>query len=113
MNQDNNKKIIYKRIIYRLEYSKDITLPVFTENPGPTIPVSRNPIECFERYFSDNVIEKIVCETNRYHQQTSNSPDFETSPEAIKAYFGFMILMGICKLPEMRDYWAKRSEEVV
>ena len=24
-----------------------------------------------------------------------------------KGYLGFMILMGICELPEIRDYWAK------
>ena len=31
----------------------------------------------------------------------------ETSVEELKAYFGFMVLMGINQLPEIRDYWAK------
>ena len=49
-------------------------------------------------------------ETNRYYQQTSSPPDFETSAAELKAYFGFMILMGLCQLPKMRDYWAKSEQ---
>ena len=90
--------------------TKQIALPVFTESPGPTIPVSRSPIEMFKTFCSDDLIDNIVLETNRYHQQTSNSPDFETSAEEMNAYLGFMILMGMCRLPEIRDYWAKSDQ---
>ena len=31
---------------------------------------------------------------------------WETDAEGIRAYMGFMILMGINKLPEIRDYWS-------
>ena len=31
----------------------------------------------------------------------------QTSVEELKAYFGFMVLMGINQLPEIRDYWTK------
>lgn len=30
----------------------------------------------------------------------------QTSLEEIKAYLGFMIIMGINRLPEIRDYWS-------
>ena len=31
---------------------------------------------------------------------------WETDANEIRAYMGFMILMGINKLPEIRDYWS-------
>ena len=31
---------------------------------------------------------------------------WSTNAEEIRAYFGFMILMGINRLPEIRDYWS-------
>lgn len=38
----------------------------------------------------------------------SRNPEKEwsTTPEEIRAYFGFIILMGINRLPELRDYWS-------
>ena len=36
-------------------------------------------------------------------------PHWETDSDEIKAYFGFCILMGMNKLPNLYDYWS--SEE--
>ena len=82
----------------------DVTLPSFTEDPGPTVTLLQSSIEIFNIFFSDDLIQLVVRETNRYHQQTSPLTSFETTEEEILAYFGFM--MGINKLPESRDYWA-------
>ena len=53
-------------------------------------------------------MDLIVEETNRYAEQTLQGTDKEWSTDAaeIRAYMGFMILMGINKLPEIRDYWS-------
>ena len=50
----------------------------------------------------------IVNETNRYAKQTLQGTNkvWETDADEIRAYMGFMILMGINKLPEIRDYWS-------
>ena len=41
------------------------------------------------------------------HVACHRATEEETSVEELKAYFGFMVLMGINQLPEIRDYWAK------
>ena len=50
----------------------------------------------------------IVDETNRYAEQLLQGTDkvWSTTKEEIHAYMGFMILMGINHLPEIRDYWS-------
>ena len=50
----------------------------------------------------------IVNETNRYAEQTlqGTNKEWSTNEEEIQAYVGFMILMGINHLPEIRDYWS-------
>ena len=50
----------------------------------------------------------IVDETNRYAEQSLQGTDkvWSTNAEEIRAYMGFMILMGINHLPEIRDYWS-------
>ena len=59
-------------------------------------------------FFDDNLVGLIVDETNRYAQQSLVGTDkvWETNGDEIRAYMGFMILMGINKLPEIRDYWS-------
>ena len=50
----------------------------------------------------------IVNETNRYAKQTLQGTNkvWETDADEIRAHMGFMILMGINKLPEIHDYWS-------
>ena len=55
-------------------------------------------------FFNDTLVDLIVEETNRYAEQTLTGTKKEFTHE-IRAYMGFMILMGINKLPEIRDYW--------
>ena len=50
------------------------------------------------------LVDSIVSETNRYAAQVGK--EWSTTAEEIRAYFGFMILMGVNRLPEIRDYWS-------
>ena len=47
-------------------------------------------------------------ETNRYAEQCLRGKNkvWSTTVEEIRAYMGFTILMGINRLPEIRDYWS-------
>ena len=53
----------------------------------------------------------IVDETNRYAQQSlqGTEKEWSTNAEEIRAYLGIMILMGINRLPEIRDYWSNNE----
>ena len=81
---------------------------------GPLVPISREPLEMFQHFFTDDLLSLIVRETNRYAAQclaaTNNTSTWETNLEEVKAYLGFMVVMGINRLPEIRDYWCTDSK---
>ena len=96
-------------------WSKDptsVTVEPFLGSPGPTRYISDDPMT-FLSFFTGELLMTIVEETNRYaaqfasRQPSSNQREWKTSVDELKVYFGFMILMGINQLPEIRDYWAK------
>ena len=64
----------------------------------------------FSNFFSDEILSLIVRETNRFAAQclatAQRMVTWETNLDELKAYLGFMIVMGINRLPEIRDYWS-------
>ena len=81
----------------------------FTEPVGPKQDLPDSPIGIFSLMFTPDVISHIVRETNRYAAQCLEGTDKEwkTNSEEILAYLGFVVLMGIVREPEVRDYWAQ------
>ena len=81
------------------------TIPV-----GPLVASSRDPLEMFTHFFSHDILSLIVRETNRFAAEclaaANSTATWETTLEEIKAYLGFMIVMGVNRLPEIRDYWS-------
>ena len=81
----------------------------FSGETGPAVPISSDPRELFSLFFDDEVIDLIVRETNMYAQQclVNTTTMWSTTSDEIRAYIGFYLLMGINRLPEIWDYWAK------
>ena len=79
----------------------------FTGTPGPTQSLPQDPLEQFKLFFTDEMLEDIVRETNRYAELCRGDNLWKTNKEEIAAYFGFQILMSIVKEPEIRDYWSR------
>ena len=79
-----------------------------SEQAGPQAQLPSDPLGLFSLFFDDTLVDLIVEETNRYAEQTLQGTDKEWSTDAaeIRAYMGFMILMGINHLSEIRDYWS-------
>ena len=90
-----------------------VTVEPFRGSPRPTGPISDDPLELFSSFFTDELLEAIAHETNRYAarylatHQPDNTPEWHTNVEELKAYLGFMVLMGINELPGIRDYWSR------
>ena len=90
-----------------------MTVEPFRGSPGPTGPISDDPLELFSSFFTDELLEAIAQETNCYAarylatHQPDNTPEWHTNVEELKAYLGFMVLMGINELPEIWDYWSR------
>jgi len=79
----------------------------FSGSPGPAVSIGNDPLQLSSLFFTD-LIPSIVRETNHYASTVlaeQHSPhQWSTTPEEFRAYCGFLILMGINHLPEIRDY---------
>ena len=88
-----------------------VTIAAFTSHVGPTVPIPDTPLEVFELFFTPDLQEKIVVESNRYARQVMGDQRYDSwtkiTREELKAFIGFSILMGINRLPSLDDYWSK------
>ena len=88
-----------------------VTVEPCTMPVGPQVPSSRDPLEMFSHFFDDTLLGMIVHETNLFAAQSlaaaNSNTTWETSIEELRAYLGFMLVMGVNRLPETRDYWSR------
>ena len=75
----------------------------FTSHVGPTVPILDSPVEVFELFFTADLQQKIVDQTNCYAKQVMGDVRYSSwtkiKREELKAFIGFSILMGINRLP--------------
>ena len=75
------------------------------------IPDGTSSLDIFCRFFTDEVWDLLVTETNRYaHNHTSTKPNArvydDVDIDEMKAFIGVLILMGILQLPRLEMYWS-------
>lgn len=64
-----------------------------------------SPLQYFNFFFTDNLIEKICHETHKYSVQLDpNKPFFITKTE-LRKFLGICILMSLVHVPNSRNYW--------
>nr|CAH7730520.1 unnamed protein product [Callosobruchus chinensis] len=72
------------------------------------------PIDVFLCLFPEELIDSVVFHTNLYatQKQTNDGgkPFQPTNREEIKLFLGVNILMGVKKLPSLKDYWSSQEE---
>ncbi|CAJ0600609.1 unnamed protein product [Cylicocyclus nassatus] len=71
----------------------------------------RVPIDFFSLFFSTDMIDPIVVETNRYGHRYGQAKDHSWAPteaEEIRKFVALCLQMGVVKLPILRDYWGSR-----
>ena len=99
--------------VWKKEEPTSYTLP-YSKTPGPTSP-NVTPLsttgDLFCRYFTDQVWDLVMVETNRYANSfVDNNPSArawtDTTVEELKAFVGLLILMGIVRLPRLELYWS-------
>ena len=86
-----------------------VTIDLFTESVGPTVSVPSSLLQAFMLFFTQSLVQLIVDKTNRYVDTCMGREKYakwtKVSIEELKAYLGFMIVMGIVKLPSLYDFW--------
>ena len=75
-----------------------------------------NPIDCYRHFITDEIIDLMVRETNRYAEQYLRSHDISrrskyrewkaTTHEEMLKFFGIIIEMGLVQMPQMNHYWS-------
>ena len=84
----------------------------YREIPGSTVPFddNTNAVSLFCRYFTDEVWNLLVTETNHYAQANlSSMPNArkwtDVTTEEMRAFIEITFLMGIIQLPRLDMYW--------
>ena len=73
------------------------------------------PIDYFRKFFDDQMVARIVNETNLYSTQCNvNRGSISTCPEEIEHFLGILLQMCIVQMPRYRMYWqsSTRYEQV-
>ena len=75
-----------------------------------------NIIDCYRHFITDEIIDLIVRETNRYAQQYLQNHEFSrrsifhqwkpTTNEEMFKFFGIIIEMGLVQMPKLKYYWS-------
>ena len=103
LSSPSNTKIIIYLITEWSTQAHPVVITPCTQQAEPRVPLPQDPLGLFSLFCDDSLVQMIVDETNRYAEQVLQGTDkvWSTSTEEIRAYMGFMILMGINHLPEI------------
>jgi len=75
-----------------------------------------NPIDCYRHFITDEIIDLMVRETNRYAEQYSQTHEISrrskfrqwksTNNQEMWKFFGIIIEMGLVQMPKLKYYWS-------
>ena len=85
---------------------------------GPIIPCDcETPLQLFKLFFTDELVTKIVVETNKYANDRLENTTvskfsmwkdwMEVTAEEMRAFLGVIINMGLLYLPDIKEYFSK------
>ncbi|CAF0828922.1 unnamed protein product [Didymodactylos carnosus] len=75
---------------------------------------SIDPIDIFNKFFTTDIIDMIVTQTNVYGEKKSlakGSPNNwqKVNENNIRCFLGVLIIMGLHRVPRLRDYWSRNK----
>ena len=122
LDSDNDAEDVQNGKQWSLNGRRRIRLP-FTINSGIKVEIKNplDPLEVFEIFFNDDLINTIVTETNCYSSQfleenfsqlkaRSLSKEWvETDHDEIRVFLALILLQGVCHKPELQQYFSKRA----
>ena len=78
----------------------------FTETFNDVPEKLLSPLDYFNKFFPDSLLETVVDQTNLYSVQKSLK-SVDTNVDEMTTLIGMEILMGVIKLPSHRNYWSR------
>lgn len=67
------------------------------------------PSDMFRYFFTQELVEMIVQETNRAVMQTESNVIFETDVNEMYKYIGILLYMSIYNYPNIESYWGENA----
>jgi len=106
-----NEAVQKNRIDYH--WSKEITqFTLQTNRHSSAIPATslkgKSPVEKFEFFFDDELLNLIADESRRYASE--KHVDFQVNPNELRVLLGILLLSGYHPLPSRRMYWSLDSD---
>lgn len=78
----------------------------FSFDDDPEIYADGDEIDFFETIFTNEMVLKILEETNKYAMQEQSKNWTPITPEEVRVFIGICIFMGIHRLPSTDHYWS-------
>lgn len=91
-------------------------------DPTINVPVTaETPTDFYKLFVTEEIIDKMVSETNKYAENYINNSQVNTKPKSrvkawtptdpqeMKRFLGLLMVMGLVKVPHINDYWSKKS----
>ena len=111
ISKDSNEfsKIIWRKKkkkmrlhVNEVAFRGDSALPSFIKE-------LQTPMELFNYFFSNEIIEIIVAQTNRAAFNKDINTNFKTTVEEMRHYIGILLYMSIYRYPNLEAYWGKNA----
>ncbi|CAG5000108.1 unnamed protein product [Parnassius apollo] len=90
--QINTRNLIWKK--RSLEYKEESIAFLGSTELGPELMKLETPLQFFSQYFSEDLLKKIVEETNKYSTQTNIDRPVQISLTELRKYLGILIFIG-------------------
>ncbi|XP_063229614.1 piggyBac transposable element-derived protein 4-like [Bacillus rossius redtenbacheri] len=82
--------------------------PVWCCNPEDLQPL-QSPIDYFQQFFTGELLENIVDQSNLYSIQRDPNKSLSTNVKELEQFIGICVYMSIFGLPRSRMYWASNT----
>lgn len=111
-NEDAIENISQNSFFIDEEWTNRITANprwFYTENRKipDSVLILNDPVEFFELFLNNRMMDLIIIETNRYGNEKNNNWS-TLSENEFKKFLSICLLMGIMRLPTLRDYWSEK-----
>lgn len=71
---------------------------------------SLTPLQLFEKFITEELLEHIRGETIRYAKCVKNNPDFSIDVEELKVFLGILLFSGYHHVPSERMFWSRDED---
>lgn len=88
--------------VNEVAFRGDSSLPLAVEQ-------LKTPMEFFNYFFTDDVIELIVVETNRCATEENINTAFSTNATELRHYIGIILYMSVYRYANLESYWGKNA----